>query len=76
MTFHYSAIEIRHEPDGELYAFLKSPTFNDEQLIILIKEILKASNNFSVRGVQTSKDHISFTNKIEIHRGYSNVDKN
>ena len=70
MTFHYPAIEIRHEPDGELYAFLRSPTFDDEQLMILIKEVLKGSNNFSIRGVEISKSHFNFQNKIEIHRDY------
>lgn len=70
MTFHYPAIEIRHEPDGELYAFLRSPTFDDEQLLILIKECLKGSNNFSIRGVETSKTHHGFINNLEIHRGF------
>jgi len=75
MTFHYPAIEIRHEPDGELYAFLKSPTFDDEQLMILIKEVLKGSNNFSICGVETSKTHSCFDNTLEIHRNYTKEDE-
>ena len=68
MKFHYPAIEIRHEPDGELYAYLKSPQFGTEDLMKLIEQILNGSNNFSVRGVETLKSHNNFHNDIRIHR--------
>lgn len=68
MKFHYSAIEIRHEPDGELYAYLKSPTFGTKDLMKLIEHVLNGSNNFSVRGVETSKTHNNFHNDIRIYR--------
>jgi len=69
-NLHYPAIEIRHEPDGELLFFCASPTFKQEDVVEAVKNILRGSNNFSIRGVETSKTHFGFNNKIDIHRDY------
>lgn len=65
---HYEAIEIRHEPDGKLIAFISSPPFEQQTVVNLIARILQGSNNFSVRGVNTSQTHTNFDNLIEIWR--------
>ena len=65
---HYDAIAIRHEPDGELLAFFKSPQFEQEDIVNAVGKILKFSNNFSINGVHTNKKHISFDNNLKIHR--------
>ena len=64
---YYPAIEVRHEPDGELIAFF-GEYFDQEDLIIHLTRILQGTNNFSVRGVENSISHVNFNNHIKIHR--------
>lgn len=67
-SLNYDAIEIRHEPDGDLLAVFTGPTFDQEDIIGVLKKVLRMSNNFSVRGVHTLETHVSYDNNIKIRR--------
>ncbi len=65
---YYDGIEIRHEPDGELLFFGSKPIFDQDDVLNIIKNIMKSSNNFSVKGVHKLKTHTNFDNTLEIYR--------
>lgn len=57
-------IAIRHQPDGELLAYLKVNTFDKEDLFYLLSVL--GTENFSVESIFSSQTHSCYVESIPI----------